>query len=183
MLMDAENAVVVMIDVQERLAPAIHGLDCILLANDLVLKTAAELSVPVLVTEQYPKGLGHTIERFNGYYAPENVYEKLSFSSVGCAPFMEALKALGRRQVIVTGTEVHVCVMQTVLELLDERYDVFVVSDAVGSRTEENKRLGLERMIRSGAEVVSSEMVMFEMLKKAGTPEFKTLSNLLKVAN
>ncbi|WP_419901654.1 hydrolase [Kiloniella sp.] len=182
MLMDAENSVVVVIDVQERLAPAIHNLDKVLDANGLVLKTARELSIPVLVTEQYPKGLGHTLEIFKGLYSSDNVFEKLSFSSVGCAPFMEALKASGRRQVIVTGTETHVCVMQTVLQLLDERYDVFVVSDAVGSRTEENKRLGLERMIRSGAEVVSSEMVMFEMLKKAGTPEFKALSNLLKVA-
>ncbi|MEH6632175.1 MAG: hydrolase [Halopseudomonas aestusnigri] len=182
MLMDAENSVVVVIDVQERLAPAINDLDNVLHANDLVLKTASELSVPVLVTEQYPKGLGHTIERFKDFYNPKNVFEKLSFSSVGCGPFMGALKKTGRRQVIITGIEAHVCVMQTVLQLLDERFDVFVVSDAVGSRTEDNKRLGLERMIRSGAEVVSSEMVMFEMLKKAGTPEFKTLSNLLKVA-
>ena len=182
MLMDAENSVVVVIDVQESLAPAINGLDDVLRANDLVLKTASELSVPVLITEQYPKGLGHTIERFKEFYNPENVFEKLSFSSVGCGSFMDALKKTGRRQVIITGIEAHVCVMQTVLQLLDERFDVFVVSDAVGSRTEDNKRLGLERMIRSGAEVVSSEMVMFEMLKKAGTPEFKTLSNLLKVA-
>ncbi|MFD2207256.1 hydrolase [Kiloniella antarctica] len=180
MLMDAENSVVVVIDVQERLAPAINDLDKILQSHDLVLKTATELSVPVFVTEQYPKGLGRTIERLKGFYDSKNVFEKLSFSSVGCASFMEALAALGRTQIIVTGTETHVCVMQTVLQLLDERYDVFVVADAVGSRTEENKRLGLERMIRSGAEVVSSEMVMFEMLKKAGTPEFKALSSLLK---
>ena len=182
MLMDAENSVVVVIDVQERLAPAISDLDRVLQSHELVLKTAVELSVPVFVTEQYPKGLGHTIERFKGFYNSEHVFEKLSFSSVGCTPFMEALTALGRRQIIVTGIEAHVCVMQTVLQLLDERYDVFVVADAIGSRTEENKRLGLERMIRSGAEVVSSEMVMFEMLKKAGTPEFKTLSSLLKEA-
>ena len=181
MLMDAESSIVVLIDIQEKLAPAIHELDSILLANDLVLKTASELSIPILVTEQYPKGLGHTIERFNNFYSSENVFEKLSFSSVGCASFMEALKASGRRQVIVSGVEAHVCVMQTVLELLDERYDVFVVSDAIGSRTVENKQLGIERMIRSGAEIVSSEMVMFEMLKKAGTPEFKALSKLLKV--
>lgn len=182
MLMDAKNSIVVLIDAQERLAPSIESLEPIIHANNLVLKTAAELDVPVFVTEQYPKGLGHTLEVFDGLYSKENVFEKITFSSAGCSPFMEALKSSGRKQVIVTGIETHVCVQQTVLELLDERYDVFVVADAVGSRTGENKRLALERMIRSGAEVVSSEMVMFEMLKKAGTPEFKALSNLLKKA-
>ncbi|WP_158090166.1 hydrolase [Kiloniella majae] len=178
--MSAEDSVVVVIDIQERLAPAIPELDSILKANELVLKTAAELSVPVLVTEQYPKGLGHTVEQLHGLYAEKDVFEKISFSSAGCKPFMSALKETGRRQVIVMGIEAHVCVQQTVLELLSDRFDVFVVADAIGSRADENRKLALERMIRSGAEVVSSEMVMFEMLKKAGTPEFKKLSNLLK---
>ncbi len=180
MLMSAKDSVVVVIDVQDRLAPAIPELQSILKANELVLKTASELSVPVLVTEQYPKGLGHTVEQLRDFYSENNVFEKISFSSAGCAPFMSALKETGRRQVIVTGIEAHVCVQQTVLELLADRFDVFVVADAIGSRDGENRKLALERMIRSGAEVVSSEMVMFEMLKKAGTPEFKKLSNLLK---
>lgn len=180
MLMSADDSVIVVIDIQERLAPAIPDLKSIMKANELVLKTASELSVPVMVTEQYPKGLGHTVEQLRDFYTESNVFEKISFSSVGCAPFMSALKKTGRRQVIVTGIEAHVCVQQTVLELLSERFDVFVVADAIGSRADENRKLALERMIRSGAEVVSSEMVMFEMLKKAGTPEFKKLSNLLK---
>ncbi|WP_162200132.1 hydrolase [Kiloniella spongiae] len=178
--MSVDDSVVVVIDVQERLAPAIPELQAILKANELILKTASELSVPVLVTEQYPKGLGHTVEQLRDFYAEKNVFEKISFSSAGCASFMTALKETGRRQVIVTGIEAHVCVQQTVLELLADRFDVFVVADAIGSRVDDNRKLALERMIRSGAEVVSSEMVMFEMLKKAGTPEFKKLSNLLK---
>ncbi|MCZ4281959.1 hydrolase [Kiloniella laminariae] len=180
MLIDAQKALVVVIDVQEKLAPAIHELESLLKASELVLKSACELNVPVLVTEQYPRGLGHTIERLKTYYAPGDVFEKLSFSSVGCSPFMAQLKQSGRQQVIIIGIEAHVCVQQTVLELLDERFDVFVVADAIGSRTPENKQLALERMIRSGADVVSAEMVLFELLREAGTPAFKTLSQLLK---
>lgn len=180
MLMDAEHSVVVVIDIQEKLAPAINDVDDVLSACDLVLKTAERLEVPIVTTEQYPRGLGPTLERYQPYITEPLRFEKIDFSATGDPSFMEMIDQLGRREIVIVGIEAHVCVLQTVLELCTDNREVYVVADAVGSRTAENKALGLERMKRAGAEIVSGEMVMFEWLRRAGTPEFKELSSLLK---
>ena len=135
--------------------------------------------VPVVATEQYVKGLGETLcvlkERL-----PEPAIEKMTFSCCGEEPFPEKLRKLGKTQVIVTGMETHVCVLQTVLQLLEAGYHVHLVRDAVMSRRQENWQTGLEVAAAAGAVITSTEAALFQLLRVAGTEEFKKLSKLVR---
>ncbi len=174
------GTVLVLVDLQERLLPAVCGADTVV-ANALRLAKSADLlQVPTIVTEQYPKGLGPTVAALREVVSGSPVREKLTFSACGDPGFIEALKALGRTDVVLAGIECHVCVLQTGLDLLRLGYRVLVCADATGSRTAENCHLGLERLRAAGAVVVSTEMVLFEWLERAGTPEFKQVQALLK---
>jgi len=138
------------------------------------------LGLPIFVTEQHQKGLGSTVPRVaQGIpdYAP---FHKLAFSACGAEGFLGALQQQHLTQVILCGIEAHVCVTQTCLDLLAEGFSIFIVADAVTSRTEENQQIGLERMRDAGAIIVSTEMILFELLEKAGTEEFKQILRLLK---
>jgi nicotinamidase-related amidase len=139
------------------------------------------LGRPVLASEQYPKGLGHTVPEV-AERLPEGsaVVEKLRFSACGVGDFDSALETLGVRSWVVCGIETHVCVNQTVLDLLSRGHDVHVAADAVSSRTAANRALGLEKMREAGAHVTSTEMALFEMLEEAGSPEFKAISKLVR---
>ena len=171
-----ENATLVVIDVQEGFRKAIDGFDRIAAATATMLQGAAALDLPVLVTEQYPKGLGKTVPEV-AEHLPAGIepLEKTVFSAVGADGFNLA----GRRQAIICGIEAHVCVNQTVLDLLDHGVEVHIVADAVGSRTAENKQLGLDKAERAGAWPTSVETALFELLGEAGTPEFKTVQRLV----
>ncbi|MEI6566542.1 MAG: hydrolase [Verrucomicrobiota bacterium] len=174
------RSVLVLVDIQERLLPVMSGADS-LLANTLLLaKAASILNIPVLVAEQYPRGLGHTVPALKQEVSDCRVFEKLTFSACGTPGIPEALAAAGRPDVILAGIESHVCVMQTCLGLLRQGFRVFVCADAIASRTPENCRSGLERMRSAGALPASTEMVLFEWLEKAGSPEFKHIQALLK---
>jgi len=169
-----------LVDLQERLLPAISGSESVL-ANALRLAKAAEiLRVPTLVTEQYPKGLGATVAPLKAALPNVAFLEKSTFSAGGASGFLETLKKSGATDVILAGVESHVCVMQTCLDLLRQGLRVFVCADGVGSRTSENRQLGLDRMKVGGAVIVSTEMVLFEWLERAGTPEFKQVQALVK---
>lgn len=180
MLMRADAAMLLIVDIQARLAPAIAAADQVIARTRLLLEAATRLGVPVLLSEQYPKGLGATDERLGPLPRHATVVEKLTFSCCGEPRFMAQLARLKRSQIVLCGMETHVCVLQTALDLREAGQDVFVVDDAVGSRRERSKALGLERMRDRGIDIVDSEMVVFEWAGRAGTDEFRALSRLIR---
>ncbi|ART79781.1 hydrolase [Oceanisphaera avium] len=173
-LIDANNAALLVIDVQEKLAPAMADSDQLSARIQWLIGACEQLSLPILFSEQYPKGLGHTLPTLLAQVASPTVVEKSYFSLVAadCLP----TDWQQYQQVIVLGMETHVCVLQTVLELIAQGKQVFVVADAVGSRSEDNHQLGLARMRHGGAEIVTREMVVFELLRHAGHEQFKHIS-------
>lgn len=185
MLLSAERSALVIVDVQERLMPAVVESDRILRNIDVLLKAAGELKVPVLVSEQYPKGLGATVAAVRDALpadsvAKDLVIEKITFSCAGEPAFMDRLVGLGRKQIVLVGAETHVCVLQTALQVAAAGFDVFLVADACSSRTVANAELAIARMRANGVEIVSTEMVIFEWMERAGTPSFKIISQLIK---
>ncbi len=180
MLIKADRSCLLVIDVQSRLAPAMHESQPAIANISILMKAAARLGVPMLVSQQYSKGLGPTVPELARLAPAEAVMEKLHFSCLGDDAFARRFVELGRDQPIVCGIEAHVCVLQTVLDLCQGSHHVFAVADAVTSRTPENAKAARERMAAAGASVVTTEMVIFEWLGRAGTPEFKDLSALIK---
>ncbi len=180
MILKAERSVLVLIDVQERLAPAIDGLEPLLDRVELLLRAAGALGVPILVSEQHPRGLGPTLPRLAGLIPPDATVDKLEFSAAANPRFRARLAALDRPQVVVCGMEAHVCVLQTALELAVGGADTALVRDASGSRLPANVEAACRRAAAHGVDVVTAEMVVFEWLGRAGTPAFKQVSPLLK---
>ena len=165
---------------QERLLPAICGAERVQQQVVRLLEGAAVLGLPVLGTEQYRKGLGATVPEVMRALRGAALVEKLTFSAWGSEAVRSALKTGGMKDVILCGIEAHVCVCQTCLDLLDEGYRVFVVGDATSSRKAENHGFGIERMGQAGAIIVSTEMILFELLQRAGTEEFKKILGLVR---
>jgi nicotinamidase-related amidase len=174
------NAGLVVVDVQERLLPAIFEQPRVVQNTVRLIQGAAMLRVPIFATEQYRKGLGPTVPEVAAAIPGFAPMEKLAFSACGAAGFIPALKEKKVSEPILCGIEAHVCVSQTCLDLLDKGLRVFVVADAVSSRTQENYQYGLDRMRAAGAVIVSTEMVLFELLEQAGTAEFKQVLTLVK---
>ncbi len=180
MLIQSENSLLLVIDVQERLSPAI-GEAPRLTANILkLLKAAKRLNLPVLATEQYPRGLGRTLEEVKPLIPDGAVLEKIHFSAMAEPGFKERLRAMGRDQIVVLGMEAHICVLQTTLELRAAGYEIFAVEDAMGSRDRRNTDLAVDRMRAAGVQAVSTEMVIFEWMRRADMDCFKELSALIK---
>ncbi len=174
------GAGLVIVDIQERLLPAMFEKERVVENAVRLIRSAKVLGVPVFATEQYRKGLGATVPTVAAAWGELKPIEKTAFSACGVEGFGEALRTRGISDVILCGLETHVCVSQSCLDLVDEGFRVFVVADAVSSRTDENHRLGLERMRQAGAVLVSTEMVIFELLERAGTAEFKEILGLIK---
>jgi nicotinamidase-related amidase len=179
--LDRNSAALVVIDVQEKLCRAMDSVILSKLTGNIaiLLETAEALTIPVLVTEQYTRGLGETVPELR-QMLPVPATEKMSFSCCGDQAFLDRLTGLQRQQVIITGMETHVCVLQTVLELLDKGYHVHIVSDAVMSRKKENWKMGLATAAAAGAVITSTETALFQLLRVAGTDEFKKLSKLVR---
>ncbi|KUO75852.1 MAG: hydrolase [Desulfosporosinus sp. BRH_c37] len=174
-----EETVLLVIDIQERLVPAMKYGEQVIQNTNILISLAQKLGVPIVVTEQYPKGLGKTVSEVRNNLEESLTYEKMTFS--GCtSEVTTALKGLGRKKIIITGMETHVCVFQTVRDLLVDGYQVFVVGDAVCSRTKGNYLNGLSLMSSMGAVVTNTETVFFDLMKQAGTPLFRELSKLIK---
>ena len=180
MLMNAQDCTLLVIDVQAKLNPVMFDPDRTPAGAVKLLKASNILDVPALVTEQYPKGVGETVEDLQDLIPTGCPIEKNSFSCLAEEAFTEKFEDLDRPQVVLAGIEAHICVLQTALSLLDRGYDVFVVEDATASRTRENHRAGLERIRDAGGWVVTVEMVLFEWLKYSGTPAFKEISRIIK---
>lgn len=179
MLIRAERSVLVIIDMQERLIPAMQAPARTIRNTRTLLFSAQELGVPVVMTEQYPAGLGHTVPELTGTPGAI-VLEKMHFSCMEDESFAATLDRIGRKQVVLAGMEAHICVVQTAASMIERNYDVFVVSDATASRTLESEQACLARLSACGVGIVTTEMVVFEWLGKAGTPAFKTLLPLIK---
>ncbi|NBC00669.1 MAG: isochorismatase family protein [Bacteroidetes bacterium] len=177
MLCSAADSALVIIDIQERLAPAIHDSNRVAAAAGWLMDVAAQLQVPIHLTEQYPKGLGPTVSALRTRADAAQIHQKMHFSWWREGNVADMLT---REQVVLTGTEAHVCVLQTALDLAGEGYDVFVVEDAVGSRRPADKQRGLERMRAAGCTIVTREMVAFEWLEKAGTDAFRAVQPMLR---
>jgi len=174
-LINAAETILVIIDFQTRLTPAIHdGARMATNARRLV-DAAGLLAVPILMTEQNPAGLGATVPELAGSGL---VVAKMSFDACAEPAFLEALA--GDKHLVICGCEAHVCVGQTVLSLLEYRRRVVVVQDAVGSRAQESKDVAIRRMERQGAEIVTTEMVVFEWLKSAEHPQFRAAARLIR---
>lgn len=177
--LNREKALLLVVDLQEKLLPAIHQADVCVAAAVKLIRGCQVLGVPVICTEQYPAGLGPTCQSVREVVGAGVPIEKVTFS--GCVQGVrEAIAASGRGQLIVTGTEAHVCVQQTVLDLLREGKDVWVCGDAVSSRRPSDCEVALQRMRQAGAIISTTESVIFELLGQAGTDEFKRILKIVK---
>lgn len=180
MRLSRDRSLILVVDVQERLAAAMppDSLARVEKYGRALARTGRELKIPVLATEQYRKGLGPTVKAILDE-VPLPI-EKMTFSCAGDEGFLGALAATGRRQIVVAGMETHVCVFQTVRDLVERGFEVHVCADAVASRTEEHRRVGLDLCRQAGAVVTTAETAIFDLLGRAGTPEFKAVAPLLK---
>jgi len=178
--LERERAALVVVDVQEAFRPAVEEFDEVAHNVGVLVQGAKVLGLPVLVTEQYPKGLGRTVPEVADHLEGEQPIEKVCFSAADSEDFERRLSQTGRDQVLLCGIESHVCVNQTAEDLLARELEVHVAQDAVTSRSRDNRELGLHKMERAGAVVTSTETALFELLRAAGTPEFKEIQALVK---
>lgn len=176
-LLNVDNCVLVAIDFQEKLVGMLQKDDAAV-KMDKLLTAAKILNIPTIVTEQYPKGLGKTIASFDIEGA--TVLEKTAFSAMQGEDFRNALKETGKKQVIIGGIETHICVHQTVSELIDAGYEVYVVKDACASRNTYEFKQGIEAMKANGAKITCLEIVLFELLRTSKHPSFKPVQALIK---
>ena len=179
-MLKPENTVLVVVDVQGKLFNTMFEKEILTGKLQQIISGLQVLEVPVVWMEQNPKGLGPTIPEVAELLKGNQPIPKFSFSCCGDEGFMQALMATNRRQVLLVGIEAHVCVYQTAVELTEMGYEVEVVADAVSSRTEENKRIGLQKIRDAGASVTSNEIVLFELLRDAKGDIFKQMLKIVK---
>jgi len=177
---EPQRAALVVIDVQARLAPHVMGAEGIERRCRALVRGAQALRIPVFLTEHCPEALGATLPAIRGLVAESAVIAKRHFSAMDEAALRLALKESGRNQVLVAGMEAHVCVMQTALGLLQADYPCWLATDAVGSRRQEDRQAAIERLRDAGATLASAEMALFEWLKHADHPAFRTILSLVK---
>lgn len=175
-ILNQNDSILMIIDVQEKLLNAVFNPEKLKKNAEILAKSASVLGLPVIVTEQYPKGLGATISSIKG----DKYFEKTSFNALTDENLLEELKQSGRKQIIVFGIETHICVHQTVAGLIENGFEVTVASDACGSRLEEHYKAGLDCMKTNGAQIKPTEMILFELLKGAKHPNFKEIQALIK---
>lgn len=179
-LLDKEEAVLLIIDIQERLVPAMKEKDTVIKNCQHLIELAKMYTIPIVVTEQYPRGLGKTVPELQTSLSEYRPIEKTSFGCCGEPAFMTELKKLNRKKVIIAGMETHVCVLQTVTGLLKDGFTPHLVADAVCSRSDANKSVGIEYMRNAGAVITCTETVLFQLLKAAGSEEFKKIAQRIK---
>jgi nicotinamidase-related amidase len=179
-LLDKNNAALLIIDIQERLAVAMDKKDQVVRNTLHLVELAKMQNIPVVVTEQYPKGLGRTLPEITAALPTYLPIEKVSFNCCGEMSFNEQIKRFSKKKIVIAGMETHICVLQTSVGLIQEGFDVHLVQDAVCSRTKANWKSGVEFIRDAGGVVTNTETVLFQLLGVAGTQEFKTISQRIK---
>ena len=180
MKLRAEDTAALFIDFQERLVPAIADHEAIVKQAAILAQGLQELQVPIAFSQQYTKGLGETVPALREVVADFRYLEKTSFSCCDCAEIAAWIQSIGKKTILVCGVEAHICVMQTVIDLLEAGVQVFVVADCIGSRKPYDKEIGIKRMEKEGAYMTTCEGALFELTGGAKTPHFKTISKLVK---
>lgn len=183
LLCHAATSQLLIIDIQEKLASAMKSkvLDDILRTNQILLHACHALGIPVLHTEQYPKGLGHTHKALKNLFEDqEAAFEKTCFSSCAASGIETHLANVSRKQIVITGMEAHICVLQTCMQLLERGSQVFIVQDGVCSRNKAHFKNAIKRMRQAGAIITNRESVLFEWLGDASHPQFRELSKLIR---
>ena len=179
--LNLEDSLVLIIDVQEKLLNAVFNKEQVEKKSAIVAEAAKILGIPVVVTEQYPKGLGNTIPAVKDALAEDTeIFEKTAFSALNNEEILEAIKKHNKKQILIFGIETHICVSQTTAAFRELGYEVSVIKDACGSRAEEEYLAGLERMKDNGAYIITTEIALFEWLKGAKHPNFKAVQALIK---
>lgn len=179
-LLSKEGTALVIIDIQEKLFPHMAEKDRIARNVAKLVKFAKIMKIPIVLTEQYPKGLGHTIPEVRRLIPNIRPIEKVDFNCLGSEEFKACLGRLDAKTLIIAGIESHICVTQTAIDGLSKGYEVYVVSDAVSSRSLADKAIAIERMRQSGVTIVSTEMLIYEVLRKADTAEFREALKLVR---
>jgi nicotinamidase-related amidase len=179
-MLSADDTVLVVIDVQGRLAQLMHNKDELFKNQRLMIQGAQLLGLPIILTEQYPQGMGSTIPELKELLPEVEPIAKTAFSCCGESKFVAALEECGRHETLLIGIEAHVCVWQTTSDLLDTGYEVHVAADAVSSRNADNKQVGLQKMRAAGADITCVETALFEMMRVAEGPQFKEILKLVK---
>ncbi len=179
-LIDRQGSLLLVVDMQEKLGPKISGIEELTARNRALIQAATLLQVPVVFTEQYPKGLGHTNPDLIAVASNGEVIEKIHFDAAAEKGVLQAVHDNKGRQIVVTGTEAHVCVLQTVLGLHSKGLDVRLVTDATGSRREADKNEAIARLRDAGVSCVTTEMVIFEWLRQADTGKFRQLLPIIR---
>jgi nicotinamidase-related amidase len=179
-MLATEKTVFILIDVQGKLAQLMHNKEDLFENLQKVIKGLTILGVPVVWAEQIPKNLGPTLPEIAQLLPDLEPVAKTSFSCCGNNTILQKLRQLNRNQVLLAGIETHVCVYQTALDLINSSYEVQVIADAVSSRTQENKKIGLDRIERAGGLITSTEMALFELLGSADAPKFKEIIKIVK---
>ncbi|MBS1792549.1 MAG: hydrolase [Acidobacteria bacterium] len=180
-ILDSARTALVVIDIQEAFRAAISDFPQVASRAAMIVRGFQILNLPVIVTEQYPKGLGRTAEEIL-FSLPDDFefIEKTTFSSCGAAAFLEQIEAAGARQIVICGLETHICVNQTAHDLLAAGFDVHLLTDAVGSRYSTDREAGLAKMFANGAVPATVEMALFELLRGARHDKFREIQNLIK---
>lgn len=180
-ILSASNAALLVVDVQEAFRGAIPYFSLVASRISIAVRSFQELNIPIIVTEQYPKGLGNTAEEIE-LVLPDDAprFEKSTFSSCGAAGFVRALRERNIEQVAVCGIEAHICVNQTVHDLISENFAVHILTDAVASRFEHDRQAGVQKMTGSGAVPSSIEMALFELMRDASHDKFRQIQALVK---
>jgi len=178
-IVNKADAVLLLIDLQEKLMQAVYSCDEVIKNVNIMIKAAQIMGIPIVLTEQYPKGLGATLPELKQNAGLFHYIEKVKFSAY-VPEMQDVLAKINRRTVIVTGVETHICVYQTVRDLTANGFGVHILKDAVGSRTEENYKNGIQLMSEIGAVISNTETILFDMLKTSSAFEFKQISALVK---
>ena len=179
-MLEINNCSLVIVDVQGRLAQLMHNKEALFRNIEILIKAAKLLEIPVIWCQQVPDTLGPTIPQLAELLADDEPINKADFSCCGEEAFNAKLQHLGRKQVLLCGIETHVCIYQTAVDLLKRNFTVDIITDAVSSRTPENKQIALSRISAEGAKISSTEMVLFELLKTAKHPQFRQIAKLVK---
>lgn len=177
----AEETMALIVDYQERLVPVIDRNEELLHHTQILMKGLQVLGIPMLITQQYTKGIGMTVPELTEILGDSFTYEdKVSFSCAGDESILEKIKSLSKKNIIVCGIEAHICVLQTVIDLIALGYQVILVGDCVGSRRENDRKVGIKRAVLEGAIPTTYESILFELTRVAKTDTFKEISKLIK---